>query len=207
MNHGLTNQAWYAAKDYKKGSIKNIFCLSCLFILCTGTFTTWKLPSPPQKKERSTASVLQSTYQRGHRKRKARNCTRRDYNCYEHRGLVAVIFSYLYNIKSFEGPWAFDCHRRQLSVCKICAGACSQFKDIIGKTQSQSACIPDWYDRAYQYILNITPESYHLDMILISHRRELLLGVSEVPFNIQRPFRLKALSIWVGLEKQLFASC
>ena len=36
----------------------NIFSLSSLFIFCIGAFTTWKLPSSPEKKERSTASVL-----------------------------------------------------------------------------------------------------------------------------------------------------
>ena len=55
--------------------------------------------------------------------------------------------------------------------------------------------------------MNISPESYHLGMILISHMRELLLGVSESRLIYNDLFGLKALSILVGPEKQLFASC
>jgi len=55
--------------------------------------------------------------------------------------------------------------------------------------------------------MNISPESYHLGMILILDMQELLLGVSESRLIYNDLFGFKALYIWVGPEKQLFASC
>ena len=46
------------SKRHDKKLEWNTFSLSWPFILCIGAFTTWKLPSSPEKKERSTASVL-----------------------------------------------------------------------------------------------------------------------------------------------------